>query len=88
MNHQYWIARWCSVLASILLLLQSASAEPLVVEFRFTETDPINKRLYIEVENFPDSTPQGTIDTLVTAIVMEIAEDWQTADKRYITFTD
>lgn len=25
---------------------------------------------------------------LVTAIVMEIAEDWQTADKRYITFTD
>ncbi|MBF2755674.1 MAG: IS256 family transposase [Gammaproteobacteria bacterium AqS3] len=25
---------------------------------------------------------------LVTAIVMEIAEDWQSADKRYITFTD
>ena len=25
---------------------------------------------------------------LVTAIVMEIAEDWQTADKRYLTFSD
>ena len=25
---------------------------------------------------------------LVTAIVMEISEDWQTADKRYLTFTD
>jgi transposase-like protein len=25
---------------------------------------------------------------LVTAIVMEIAEDWQTADKRYLTFED
>lgn len=25
---------------------------------------------------------------LVTAIVMEIAEDWQTADKRYLTFAD
>ena len=25
---------------------------------------------------------------LVTAIVMEIAEDWQTADKRYLTFGD
>jgi len=25
---------------------------------------------------------------LVTAIVMEVAEDWQTADKRYLTFTD
>ena len=25
---------------------------------------------------------------LVTAIVMEIAEDWQTADKRYLTFND
>ena len=25
---------------------------------------------------------------LVTAIVMEISEEWQTADKRYLTFTD
>lgn len=25
---------------------------------------------------------------LVTAVVMEIAEDWQTADKRYLTFSD
>lgn len=25
---------------------------------------------------------------LVTALVMEIAEDWQTADKRYLTFSD
>ena len=25
---------------------------------------------------------------LVSAIVMEIAEDWQTADKRYVTFSD
>lgn len=25
---------------------------------------------------------------LVNAIVMEIAEDWQTADKRYLTFSD
>jgi transposase-like protein len=25
---------------------------------------------------------------LVTAIVMEVAEDWQTADKRYLTFDD
>ena len=25
---------------------------------------------------------------LVTAVVMEIAEDWQTADKRYLTFND
>ena len=25
---------------------------------------------------------------LVTAIVMEIAEDWQTAEKRYLTFSD
>lgn len=25
---------------------------------------------------------------LVTAVVMEIAEDWQTADKRYLTFAD
>lgn len=25
---------------------------------------------------------------LVTAVVMEIAEDWQTAEKRYLTFTD
>jgi transposase-like protein len=23
---------------------------------------------------------------LVTAVVMEIAEDWQTAEKRYLTF--
>jgi transposase-like protein len=25
---------------------------------------------------------------LVSAIVMEIAEDWQTANKRYLTFSD
>ena len=25
---------------------------------------------------------------LVTAIVMEIAEDWQTAERRYLTFHD
>ena len=25
---------------------------------------------------------------LVTAIVMEVAEDWQTADKRYLTFDE
>ncbi len=25
---------------------------------------------------------------LVSAVVMEIAEDWQTADKRYVTFSD
>ena len=25
---------------------------------------------------------------LVSAVLMEIAEDWQTADKRYVTFSD
>ena len=25
---------------------------------------------------------------LVSAVLMEIAEDWQTADKRYVTFDD
>ena len=25
---------------------------------------------------------------LMTAVVMEIAEDWQTSDKRYLTFND
>jgi transposase-like protein len=25
---------------------------------------------------------------LVTAVLMEIAEDWQTAEKRYVTFGD
>jgi transposase-like protein len=25
---------------------------------------------------------------LVSAVLMEIAEDWQTADKRYLTFSD
>jgi hypothetical protein len=24
----------------------------------------------------------------VSAVLMEIAEDWQTADKRYVTFSD
>lgn len=31
---------------------------------------------------------EGSCLRLVTAVVMEIAEDWQTAEKRYLTFED
>ena len=33
-------------------------------------------------------TNEASCLRLVTAVVMEIAEDWQTADKRYLTFSD
>ena len=29
---------------------------------------------------------EGSCLRLVSAVLMEIAEDWQTADKRYVTF--
>jgi transposase-like protein len=31
---------------------------------------------------------EASCQRLVSAVVMEIAEDWQTADKRYLTFSD
>ncbi|MGA9573678.1 MAG: IS256 family transposase [Lysobacterales bacterium] len=43
------------------------------------------KRRTKEARLFPN---EGSCLRLVSAVVMEIAEDWQTADKRYVTFSD
>jgi len=31
---------------------------------------------------------EGSCLRLVSAVLMEIAEEWQTADKRYVTFSE